>query len=108
MYLDTSVLVKRYVAEPDSDEVDEVVVGFTLVSSELALGEVWSALLAKERFAQVFQPGTHASTFGGNPVTTAAACAVYDELTTGGAVLTTVTFASPPSPFHLVASTGGA
>jgi predicted nucleic acid-binding protein len=49
MYLDTSVLVKRYVAEPDSDQVDEVVVGFTLVSSELALGEVWSALLAKER-----------------------------------------------------------
>ena len=49
MYLDTSVLVKRYVAEPDSDQVDEVVVGFTLVSSELALGELWSALLAKER-----------------------------------------------------------
>ena len=49
MYLDTSVLVKRYVAEPDSDHVDEVVVGFTLVSSELALGEIWSALLAKER-----------------------------------------------------------
>jgi uncharacterized protein len=49
MYLDTSVLVKRYVAEPDSDQVDEVVVGFTLVSSELALGEIWSALLAKER-----------------------------------------------------------
>ena len=49
MYLDTSVLVKRYVAEPDSDQVDEVVVGFTLVSSDLALAEVWSALLAKER-----------------------------------------------------------
>ena len=49
MYLDTSVLVKRYVAEPDSDHVDEVVVGYTLVSSELALAEVWSALLAKER-----------------------------------------------------------
>lgn len=49
MYLDTSVLVKRYVAEPDSEHVDEVVVGFTLVTSELALGEVWSALLAKER-----------------------------------------------------------
>lgn len=49
MYLDTSVLVKRYVAEPDSDQVDEVVVGFTLVSSELAMGELWSALLAKER-----------------------------------------------------------
>ncbi len=51
MYLDTSVLVKRYVAEPDSDEVDDVIVGFTLVSSELAVAEVWSALLAKERNA---------------------------------------------------------
>ncbi|HWA87057.1 MAG TPA: type II toxin-antitoxin system VapC family toxin [Opitutus sp.] len=49
MYLDTSVLVKRYVAEPDSGHVDEVVVGFSLVTSELAFGEVWSALLAKER-----------------------------------------------------------
>jgi uncharacterized protein len=55
MYLDTSVLVKRYVAEPDSDRVDEVVVGFTLVTSELALGEVWSALLAKER-SKVLSP----------------------------------------------------
>ena len=49
MYLDTSVLVKRYVAEPDSDEVDDVIVGFTLVSSELAVAELWSALLGKER-----------------------------------------------------------
>jgi len=49
MYLDTSVLVKRYVAEPDSDHVDSVIVGYTLVTSELALGEMWSALLAKER-----------------------------------------------------------
>lgn len=57
MYLDTSVLVKRYVAEPDSERVDEVVVGFTLVSSELALGEVWSALLAKER-AKALTPAT--------------------------------------------------
>jgi len=49
MYLDTSVLVKRYTVEPDSDEVDDQLVGATLVTSELALGEVWSALLAKER-----------------------------------------------------------
>lgn len=55
MYLDTSVLVKRYVAEPDSDHVDEVVVGFTLVSSELVLGEFWSALLAKERAKAISQ-----------------------------------------------------
>lgn len=49
MYLDTSVLVKRYVAEPDSHHVLEIVVGFTLVTSELAVAEMWSALLAKER-----------------------------------------------------------
>jgi uncharacterized protein len=49
MYLDTSVLVKRFVAEPDSHHVLEVVVGFTLVTSELAVTEMWSALLAKER-----------------------------------------------------------
>lgn len=53
MYLDTSVLVKRYVAEPDSDEVDDVMVGFTLVSSELAVAEMWSALLAKERAGSI-------------------------------------------------------
>lgn len=61
MYLDTSVLVKRYVAEPDSDEVDDVVVGFTLVSSELALGEVWSALLAKERAHALAPAGREAA-----------------------------------------------
>jgi predicted nucleic acid-binding protein len=49
MYLDTSVLVKRYTPEPDSEEVDAVLDGATLVTSELAVGEVWSALLAKER-----------------------------------------------------------
>jgi hypothetical protein len=30
------------------------------------------------------------------------------ELTTGGATLATVTLAAPPTPFHLIASTGGA
>ena len=55
MYLDTSVLVKRYTAEPDSDEVDAQIEGSTLVTSELALGEVWSALLSKER-AKALKP----------------------------------------------------
>jgi hypothetical protein len=49
VYLDSSVLVKRYVQEPDSDQVDEVVLGVSLVSSDLAFGEMWAALLAKER-----------------------------------------------------------
>lgn len=44
------------------------------------------ALCAKERFAEVLVPGTHASTFGGNPVASAAACAVFEELVDGGAL----------------------
>lgn len=40
------------------------------------------ALLAKER-AAVFEPGDHASTFGGNPLASAAALAVITELTGG-------------------------
>ncbi len=40
------------------------------------------ALLAKER-AAVFEPGDHASTFGGNPLAAAAALAVITQLTGG-------------------------
>lgn len=40
------------------------------------------ALLAKER-AAVFEPGDHASTFGGNPLASAAGLAVINELTGG-------------------------
>ncbi|HWE24079.1 MAG TPA: acetylornithine transaminase [Myxococcales bacterium] len=49
----------------------------------IAGGLPLGALLAKERFAKAFTPGTHASTFGGNPVTTAAASAVVDLLESG-------------------------
>ncbi len=38
------------------------------------------ALLARDEVAAVFQPGTHGSTFGGNPVACAAALAVLDIL----------------------------
>ena len=38
------------------------------------------ALLAREEVAAIFQPGTHGSTFGGNPVVCAAALAVLDIL----------------------------
>jgi predicted acetylornithine/succinylornithine family transaminase len=38
------------------------------------------ALLARGEVAAVFQPGTHGSTFGGNPVSCAAALAVLDIL----------------------------
>jgi predicted nucleic acid-binding protein len=49
MYLDTAILVKLLVAESDSDFFQEQLAGQMISSSELALTEVWSALLAKER-----------------------------------------------------------
>ena len=47
----------------------------------LANGLPIGALLVSDSAAGAFEPGDHASTFGGNPVTCAAACAVVDELT---------------------------
>ncbi|WP_407313809.1 acetylornithine transaminase [Desulfosporosinus sp. SB140] len=38
------------------------------------------AMLATDKVAGVFQPGDHASTFGGNPLATAAGCAVLDVM----------------------------
>ncbi len=47
----------------------------------LANGLPIGALLVAAEAAGAFVPGDHASTFGGNPVACAAACAVVDELT---------------------------
>jgi acetylornithine/N-succinyldiaminopimelate aminotransferase len=49
----------------------------------IAGGVPLGALLAREEIAKAFTPGTHASTFGGNPLATAAAAAVV-ELLEGG------------------------
>lgn len=48
---------------------------FTLAKS-LADGLPMGALVSNKRLADVFTPGSHASTFGGNPVSAAAALAV--------------------------------
>jgi acetylornithine/N-succinyldiaminopimelate aminotransferase len=42
------------------------------------------AMLTRSDLASALVPGTHASTFGGNPLATACAAAVMDELTEGG------------------------
>jgi acetylornithine/succinyldiaminopimelate/putrescine aminotransferase len=47
----------------------------------LANGLPIGALLVAEELAGAFEPGDHASTFGGNPVTCAAALAVEAEIT---------------------------
>jgi acetylornithine/N-succinyldiaminopimelate aminotransferase len=47
----------------------------------LANGLPIGALVAADTVAGAFEPGDHASTFGGNPVTCAAACATVDAIT---------------------------
>ncbi len=47
----------------------------------LANGLPIGALLVADEAARGFEPGSHASTFGGNPVACAAACAVCDAIT---------------------------
>ncbi|MGZ4986676.1 MAG: type II toxin-antitoxin system VapC family toxin [Limisphaerales bacterium] len=49
MYLDTAIIVKLLVREPDSDWFNIALLGQHFETSELALAEVCSALLAKER-----------------------------------------------------------
>ncbi len=49
----------------------------------IANGLPMGALLAGERAAPGFQPGDHGSTFGGNPVVAAAACAVVEAVDEG-------------------------
>lgn len=53
MYLDSSVAVKLFVPEPDSDECELIVGGLGFFSSELMMGELWSAILAKERAKRI-------------------------------------------------------
>lgn len=49
MYLDTAILVKLFVKEPDSEFFGRLTDGQVISSSILAYTEVWSALLGKER-----------------------------------------------------------
>jgi len=56
MYLDTSIIVKLLVAEPDSEFFIQSLEGQRLTTSELALTEVFSALLARERAGKIGVP----------------------------------------------------
>jgi predicted nucleic acid-binding protein len=56
MYLDSCILVKLITPEADTDFFVESLTGVPLTSSELALTEVWSALLAKERTGKITRP----------------------------------------------------
>ena len=56
--------------------------GPDLLTSAKGLGGGFpiGAMLAKEAWAQVFQPGTHGTTFGGNPLAATVANSVLDQL----------------------------
>lgn len=49
MYLDSAIIVKLLVAEPDSDRFQSALIGKDLDTAELSILEVASALLGKER-----------------------------------------------------------
>src|SRR5882724_8343111 len=53
MYLDTSIIVKLLVSEPDSEFFIRSLEGQRLTTSELAQTEVFSALLARERAGKI-------------------------------------------------------
>jgi len=53
MYLDSCVIVKLVSREPDSEAYQGIVTGQPVVTSELAVAEVRSALLAKERAGRI-------------------------------------------------------
>lgn len=53
MYLDSCILVKLLVAEPDSEFFIDALEGKPLVTSELAQTEIFSALLARERAGKI-------------------------------------------------------
>jgi acetylornithine/N-succinyldiaminopimelate aminotransferase len=69
---------KLFAHQHDSFEPDAM-----SLAKGIAGGVPLGALMAREDVAKCFTPGTHASTFGGNPLATAAASAVMDLLQNG-------------------------
>ncbi len=65
-------------------ERDAVEPDVMTLAKALGNGIPIGAMLTRAEVAEALVPGTHASTFGGNPLAAACACAVIDELTRGG------------------------
>jgi len=57
-----------------------VVPDILTMAKSLGAGVPIGAMLAKKHIADSFVPGTHAATFGGNPLVTAAACASVETI----------------------------
>jgi acetylornithine/N-succinyldiaminopimelate aminotransferase len=61
-------------------EQDEVIPDMITLAKALGNGFPIGALLAKEKIAAAFVPGSHGSTFGGNPLACAAALATLETI----------------------------
>lgn len=61
-----------------------VVPDIMTLAKALGGGVPIGAMLATDEVAKAFQPGDHASTFGGNPLATAAGCAVLEVMLEDG------------------------
>ncbi len=62
----------------------DVVPDIMTLAKTLGGGFPIGACLGRGRYADIFQPGDHASTFGGNPLACAAAIACVNEIIEGG------------------------
>lgn len=54
------------------------------LSKSIANGVPMGAIVAKDKYAELFTAGTHGSTFGGNPLACSAGIAVIEEMTKDG------------------------
>ncbi|HYG24126.1 MAG TPA: type II toxin-antitoxin system VapC family toxin [Verrucomicrobiae bacterium] len=61
MYLDSCVILKLVTYEPDSEAYNAIVTGEAVVTSELAVAEIRSALFAKERAGRITREARMAS-----------------------------------------------
>ncbi len=67
---------KKFACDHENVRADVVCLGKALGGGVLPI----SAIVADDKFMQVFTPGSHGSTFGGNPLACAVGCAALDVL----------------------------
>ena len=67
-------------------EHDDIIPDMVTLAKALGNGFPIGALLAKEKVAAAFVPGSHGSTFGGNPLACAAACAALQTILDEGII----------------------
>jgi len=65
---------------PNADPQSDIVPDIMTMAKQLGGGVAIGAMCARPDVAEHLKPGTHASTFGGNPLAAAAGCAVFETV----------------------------